>query len=225
MSMAIALFWVVSLSAVCVSSLHAQQSTTHMSSSEDASIQQRAAVHMHGVRGAENPTAIPLGIKFRKFFRHAEKQLLTDAGRNQLKAALRLTQADWDLLTAAAQRDRSVRDAIAQAGQRQMQDVCQRVSAGNLEPAEIGRSLTEAEDQNEQDLSQHYKALVDQLSADGQRALLSYVDSIMSRSLSYGRIDFEGLLAEFPELAAQVVRQCADPAAPVSEETETTRRG
>lgn len=132
---------------------------TSMSNSGDSAIQQRAAAHMRSVRGAENPTAIPLGIKFRMFFRQADRHLLTDTGRDQLKAALQLSQADWELLTAAAQRNRSAMDAIELASQQRMQNVCQRVSVGNLEPAAIGRSLREADDQHEQALTQHLREM------------------------------------------------------------------
>jgi len=167
---------------------------------------------MRHVRGAENPAAIPFGIKLRKFFDQAERQLFTDAAREQLRVSLQLSPADWDLVTAAAQGDRSALHAIERAAQQRMRDMCQRISAGNLEPAAIGRALTEAEDENEQALTQHYSTLVNRLSADGQRALLSYVDNTVIRSMGYGRIDFEGLLAEFPEIAAQVVSACANPA-------------
>jgi hypothetical protein len=178
----------------------------------DTAIQQRAAAYVRSVRGAENPTAIPQGVKLRKFFRQADRQLLSDTGRDQLKAALQFSQGDWELLTAAAQRDRSVMDAIEQASQVRMQNACQRISAGNLEPAAIGRSLSEAEDQNEQALTEYYTAFVDRLSPDGQRALLSYVDNTVSRSMTYGRIDFESVFAEFPELSAQIVSSCASSA-------------
>ena len=212
----------LTLSAIVVilsaSLAQAQQAAPSVSDSSDAAIQQRAAAHIRHVRGAENPTAIPYGIRLRAFFLHADRQLVTDAGRDQLKAALQLSPADWDVLTAAAQRDRSAMNAIEQAGQKRMQDICLRVSSGNLEPAVIGRSLTEAEDQHEQALTQHYKALVTRLSADGQRALLSYVDNTVTRSMSYGRVDFEGLLAEFPEIAAQVASNCASPAQSVPQE-------
>lgn len=209
-----------------VSTAQAQQTIPRMSDSADAAIQQRAAAHMRNVRGAENPTAIPYGIKLRKFFRQADRQLVTDTGREQLKAALQLSQTDWELLTAAAQRDRSAMDAIERADQKRMQDICQRASAGELEPAAVGRSLTEAQDQNEKALTQHYKALVKRLSLDGQRALLSYVDTKAIRSMSYGRIDFEGLLAEFPEMAADVARKCtnsSEEASPPQEASGTNR--
>lgn len=198
--------------------VQAQQAAPIVSNSSDAAIQQRAAAHIRHVRGADNPGAIPYGLRLRAFFRHADRQLVTDAGRDQLKAALQLSPADWDVLTTAAQRDHSAMNAIEQAGQKRMQAICQRVSSDNLEPAAIGRSLTEAEDQHEQALTQHYKALVSRLSADGQRALLSYVDGTVTRTMGYGRVDFEGLLAEFPEIAAQVVSNCANPAQPLPQD-------
>ena len=166
---AVALSSVVLLGTVCVISAHAQQSTATMSDSGDAAIQQRAAAHISHVRGAENPAAIPFGIKLRKFFRLSRlRQLVTDAGRNQLKAALQLSTADWDLLTAAAQRDRSAIDVMEQADQKRVQDICRRTAARQLEPTAIGRLLTEAQDNNEEALTQHYRGIVARLSSEGQ---------------------------------------------------------
>jgi hypothetical protein len=192
----------------------AQQAAPSVSDSSDAAIQQRAAAHMRTVRGIEDAASIPYGIKLRKFFRQVDRQLVTDEGRDRLKATLQLSHPDWELLTTAAQRNRSAMDAIEQADQKRMRDICQRASVGELEPAALGRSLTQAHDQHEKALTQHYKALVERLSPEGQRALLSYVDGTVSRSMSYGRIDFEGLLTEFPEIAADLARKCASSAEP-----------
>lgn len=223
---AVALSSVVLLGTICAISAHAQQSTATMSDSGDAGIQQRAAAHMTHVRGADNPAAIPLGIKLRKFFRQADRQLVTDAGRDQLKGALQLSKADWDLLTAAAQRDRSAIDAIEQADQKRVQDICRRTAAREIEPTAIGRLLTEAQDKNEDALTQHYRAVVARLSSEGQRALLSYVDNTAIKSMSYGRVDFEGLIAEFPEMAADIARKCANQAGvPQQQEAASSDNG
>ena len=205
-----------------------QQATSSVSDSNDAAIQQRAAAHMRRVRGADNPAAIPSGIKLETFVRQASRQLVTDAGRDQLKAALQFSQEDWNLLTTVVQRDRSAVEEIERSDQQRVTDLCRRASEGGIEPAAFGRLLTEAEDLKENALAAHYrKALVEQLSANGQRALLSYIDSSVIESMTYGRINFEGLLAEFPELARDIANRGANEEAisPPEESSDGTFKG
>lgn len=61
-------------------------------------------------------------------------------------------------------------------------------------------------------LSAHYRKVVDDLSIEGHRAVLEYVERMVAPAMTYGNIDFEGMLLEAPEVfAAHIQNSCAKP--------------
>ena len=52
------------------------------------------------------------------------------------------------------------------------------------------------------------------------------MDNTAIKSMSYGRVDFQGLIAEFPEMAAHIARKCANQvSAPQQQEEASPNNG
>lgn len=201
---------VLVLGVACTYAALAQERT--MTDSSNTAVQQRASQYMRVIKGMEEPASIPYGIKMHRFFRSVASPATAKAVHATLVQECGLSESDWGILAAFTAGDGDVQAALDAEAKKRTAVVCEHLALSSLTPADLinaGAQMNQADDKYEAQLTAHYTGPVESLSSSGQAIVRNYVDTTVARTMSYGRTDFAGLFAEFPEMGQQLARNCA----------------
>jgi hypothetical protein len=192
-------------------------------------IQARFAAHTTEKKRAHDPSTIPLGSKVSSFFRrYTSSDMAYGESRERLSSTLSLNEFDLEELVSAAAAERDFELQLSVRSSAAMQDLCKSASIstdGVVDIVAFGAQMTALDDADEQERTSHYEKILSALSDDGRAKLLAMIDREIAPTLTYGRIDWASLFAEFPnEFSVHMAVTCRSLTSPPHNSSSSTTK-